>query len=153
MINRRKFLTLAGSGAMAWIGNSIMPAPIKSFASSSQTTHNDAEADLVIKMRSMPGRVPIFSGPKTDVWMYRAEVLKGDPESITNMGDESYLGPIIRVKKGETLLDCRSCGALSRETGEPLYQGSKGQSQMNCPYCGNPVAKQFRFCPFCGKPI
>jgi len=103
MINRRKFLTLAGSGAMALIGNSIMPAPIKSFALSNQTTQTDTEVDLVIKMRSMPGKVPIFSGPKTDVWKYSAEVLKGNPKSITNMGDESYLGPIIRAKKGQRI--------------------------------------------------
>ncbi|MBN1831223.1 MAG: zinc ribbon domain-containing protein [Deltaproteobacteria bacterium] len=61
--------------------------------------------------------------------------------------------PIIRVKKGEPLLECRSCGALTRETGEPLYHAAKGHPGLNCPYCGNPVAKEFRFCPFCGKPV
>ncbi len=61
--------------------------------------------------------------------------------------------PIIRVKKGEPLLNCRSCGALSRESGEPLVQAVKDQSKLNCPYCGNPVSQEFQFCPFCGKPI
>ena len=103
MINRRKFLKLAGSGAITLISSAAIPSQAKSFALSTQTTHTQVEADLIINIRSQPGQVPIFSGPKTNVWKYSAEVLAGDPSSITDMGDESYLGPIIRAKKGQRI--------------------------------------------------
>ena len=103
MINRREFLTLAASGAITMFGSTTFPFRTHSLAYAGQTSQTRGDADLIINMRSRPGQVPIFSGPKTGVWKYSADIIKGDPDSITNMGDESYLGPIIRAKKGQRI--------------------------------------------------
>ena len=61
--------------------------------------------------------------------------------------------PIIRIKKGEPVLECQSCGALYAESEERMVQASKGDPDLNCPYCGNPLKTGFRYCPFCGKAV
>lgn len=103
MINRREFLTLAASGAITMVGSTTLPFIAHPYAYASQTSQSQGDADLIINMASRPGRIPILSGPKTGVWKYSAEIIKGDPGSIINMGDESYLGPIIRAKKGQRI--------------------------------------------------
>ncbi len=44
----------------------------------------------------------IFPGERTNVWNYEAELIKGESENLTNL-DQTYLGPIIKVKKGEKI--------------------------------------------------
>lgn len=61
--------------------------------------------------------------------------------------------PIIRVKKGEPFLECRSCGALTRESSDIIHQAPKEGHGRNCPYCGTPLKTEFQFCPFCGKAV
>jgi endogenous inhibitor of DNA gyrase (YacG/DUF329 family) len=59
--------------------------------------------------------------------------------------------PLFRVKKGSPFLECQSCGSLTRESGEVLYQSHGERPGRNCPHCGKPLEPEFRFCPFCGK--
>ena len=103
MINRRKFLKLAGTGALTVLGSGVVPTTWSPIAIANKSNHADAEPDSIIKINAVPGKVPIFSGPQTNVWMYRGEVLKGDPTAVVNMGDNSYLGPVLRVNKGEKI--------------------------------------------------
>jgi FtsP/CotA-like multicopper oxidase with cupredoxin domain len=49
----------------------------------------------------VPSQVHIFNGPKTKVWSYRGEVLQGNPTSLISLGDDSYLGPILRLYQGQ----------------------------------------------------
>ena len=101
MINRRKFLTLAGTGAVALFGNGLVPPPFNSIAGQGKNSNFNGEPDLIIGMRAAPGKASIFSGPRTNVWKYTAEVIKGDSMSVATIGDESYLGPVLRVTRGQ----------------------------------------------------
>lgn len=101
MINRRKFLKLAGTGALSVIGSGMAPTTWSTIAMADSNEFTDREPDTIIKIIAVPGNVPIFSGPQTGVWMYRGEVLKGDLAAVVNMGENSYLGPVLRVNKGE----------------------------------------------------
>jgi FtsP/CotA-like multicopper oxidase with cupredoxin domain len=56
--------------------------------------------DLEINLQAAPKTVQILTGQPTQVWSYAATLVKGDPTSLSAIPD-SYLGPIIRVKKGQ----------------------------------------------------
>jgi len=103
MINRRKFLKLAGTGALTFLGSGAVPTTWSPIAIANNSNHADREPDSIIKIHAVPGKVPIFSGPETNVWRYRGEVLKGDPATVANMGKNSYLGPVLRLNKGEKI--------------------------------------------------
>ncbi len=56
--------------------------------------------DIEINLKAAPTTVPILPGQTTQVWSYTAQLVKGDPNSLQTIPD-SYLGPIIRVRKGQ----------------------------------------------------
>jgi FtsP/CotA-like multicopper oxidase with cupredoxin domain len=56
--------------------------------------------DLEINLQAVPKTVQILAGQMTQVWSYAATLVKGDPNSLQAIPD-SYLGPIIRVQKGQ----------------------------------------------------
>jgi FtsP/CotA-like multicopper oxidase with cupredoxin domain len=56
--------------------------------------------DIEINLKAAPTTVPILPGQKTQVWSYAATLVKGEPNSLQTIPD-SYLGPIIRVRKGQ----------------------------------------------------
>lgn len=103
MINRRKFLKIAGNGALTVLGTGVIPTTWKPIAIANNDNYADREPDTIIIINAIPGKVPIFSGPQTKVWMYRGKVLKGDPTAVVTMGENSYLGPMLRVKKGQKI--------------------------------------------------
>jgi len=60
--------------------------------------------------------------------------------------------PVIRLKKGNPIVECQSCGHIAHESGEPWVKSAQGPDRQ-CRYCGKPVETSFDFCPYCGKPI
>ena len=56
--------------------------------------------DLEINLTAAPKTVQILARQPTQVWSYAATLVKGDPTSLSAIPD-SYLGPIIRVQKGQ----------------------------------------------------
>lgn len=58
--------------------------------------------DLAVDLTAGPTKLAIFSGTETSVWRYQASVREGNPESVQELSD-SYLGPILRVKKGQRI--------------------------------------------------
>lgn len=56
--------------------------------------------DLEINLKAEPKTIAILPGQSTQVWAYAATLVKGDPKSLQAIPD-SYLGPIIRVRKGQ----------------------------------------------------
>ncbi len=58
--------------------------------------------------------------------------------------------PLFPVKKGKPYLECQSCGAISDESGQMLYQ-ELDTKLGKCPHCGRTVEPSFRYCPFCGS--
>jgi FtsP/CotA-like multicopper oxidase with cupredoxin domain len=56
--------------------------------------------DLELALKATRGQVSILPGAETAVWRYQAELLSGDPASVTVLPG-SYLGPILRVRRGQ----------------------------------------------------
>ncbi len=110
-LNRRKFIQgtsllsglVVGSGIHSLISScsrqsSVSETPQKS----PETTSSKANfiPDVEINLKALPKIVAILPGQMTQVWSYAAELVKGDPASLTAIPD-SYLGPIIRVRQGQ----------------------------------------------------
>jgi FtsP/CotA-like multicopper oxidase with cupredoxin domain len=101
-LDRREVLKLAGYGALGLIANPILP-----FANLSATSQQGAslpetgfQPDLDLSLIAQPEALTIFPGEPTQVWRYHATVHRGDPQRVTHLPG-SYLGPIIRVNRGE----------------------------------------------------
>jgi len=80
--------TLAAGGGML-----AMPATIREALGA-------LEPDVEIVLTATKGEAPILSGRATPVWTYRGKVVKGEAGSMQSIPG-SYLGPIIRVRKGQ----------------------------------------------------
>ncbi|MDF0749719.1 multicopper oxidase family protein [Marinobacter sp. 71-i] len=60
------------------------------------------EYDVELNLRATSDSVPILPGAPSEVWRYRVELLKG-PESTLSENPDSYLGPTIRLRRGQTV--------------------------------------------------
>ncbi len=58
--------------------------------------------DVEIRLRAAPAEAAILPGRPTQVWSYQAEVLKGNSASLEIIPG-SFLGPTIRVRRGQKL--------------------------------------------------
>jgi len=109
---RRDFLRLTGLGAatlltgggLAGLLSGCSPVQGATLPVSDRTggAASTPGAEVDIALKATRGEVSILPGQATRVWTYQAEVSKGDPASVQNLPD-SYLGPIIRVRKGQTV--------------------------------------------------
>ena len=59
---------------------------------------------------------------------------------------------LLPVKRGTPFLECRSCGGVFSETGQPWFEPSQ-EGSLSCPACGRPIDKAYRYCPSCVKPM
>ncbi len=60
--------------------------------------------------------------------------------------------PLFRVKKGEPVLICERCGAVSRADaahGSSPVDGGRSR----CRWCGEPLEERFNYCPNCGREV
>lgn len=98
------------------------------------------EPDLEVNLRAVQAEQSIFPGPKTRVWKYEGEVVRGDKESLQIIRD-SYLGPIFRVKKGqwvrvnlinnveeETIIHWHGLHLSEEMDGHPMYVIQPGET-------------------------
>jgi len=117
-MDRRQFLKGAGLLGLALAGGSALStlsactyAPLSTAAAAPSATApvalkptqgaaTTAAADLEIALKAARGQVAILPGAETAVWRYQAELLSGDPASVTVLPG-SYLGPILRVRQGQ----------------------------------------------------
>ena len=102
MLNRRQFFQRTGAGALSLMSGGLGSLLAPPFVSAKGKTGNDFDPDLEISMISYRTQIPIFPGSPTRVWSYKGQVLKGDQARLINI-DSSYLGPIIRVNRGEKI--------------------------------------------------
>ena len=98
-INRRHFLGLTGRFAvLAGVGSGTPTSTL--FAAAAAPSGRQGPApDVEIALRATQGRAVVLPGQQTQVWSYASELLKGNPSSLQAMPG-SYLGPIIRIRKG-----------------------------------------------------
>ncbi len=60
------------------------------------------EYDVELSLRATPDSVPILPGGSSEVWRYKAKLLKG-PEDTVSENADSYLGPTIRLRRNQTV--------------------------------------------------
>ena len=60
----------------------------------------DAGIEIHIELRAVQEHVALRPGATTRVWRYRSKVLRGDASTL-EASDATYLGPIIRVRRGQ----------------------------------------------------
>jgi len=103
-LNRRQFLKAASIGTVGLMTGAVGELQDHtSFAAAlPRKPAATFEPDLDIALTATPDEVPIFPGSATQVWRYKAEVVKGEPKRLTVIPG-SYLGPIIRANKGDKL--------------------------------------------------
>ncbi len=56
--------------------------------------------DVDLRLRAGPGTAPILPGARSEVWRYTSELQEGPKDTLSPM-DESYLGPVIRLRRGQ----------------------------------------------------
>ncbi|MCF7986403.1 MAG: multicopper oxidase domain-containing protein [Methylovulum sp.] len=102
--SRRRFLTQSSLGFLALSGmpgllnamEGMQAMPKLPPRKASPNFKPDVEIDLFCKQE----RVPILVGQQTTVLQYSAKLLQGPKHTITDIPG-SYLGPIIRLEKGQ----------------------------------------------------
>src|SRR6056297_2127349 len=71
-------------------------------------------ADVDIELSAVPSQVQLLPGSKTEVYTYQSELLKGDQANLNKL-DDSFLGPIMKLKKGQKVRS-RFINQLPRES-------------------------------------
>jgi len=100
MINRRQFLKATGAGASALVAGGITSLVEAAGTGAATKSAENFNPDLDIALKATPAEIPILPGNPTNVWSYRAQLVKGDPASLVHL-ERSYLGPIIRARTGQ----------------------------------------------------
>jgi FtsP/CotA-like multicopper oxidase with cupredoxin domain len=98
--DRRQFLKLAGYGTLGLVAGGLWPG-FNRFAAG-QNTESEFIPDLDITLSARPDEITILPGDPTQVWRYHAVVNKGHNARVVEMPG-SYLGPIIKVRRGEKI--------------------------------------------------
>ena len=114
-LTRRQFLHLSGLGLgglavtslLSACGVSLEPetiAPLGSTAApASGLATPPSTGELVeISLRAARASYDILPGGATRVWQYQGSLLQGPPSSLQTLPD-SYLGPILRLRRGQML--------------------------------------------------
>ena len=110
-ISRREFFRLAGWGALALAasggagsflaGCSASPGrEDRGYPPAVAATGLLEQADLEIALQATPVEVNLFPDRATRLWTYEGQVLSGGSNALQPLPG-SYLGPILRVKKGQ----------------------------------------------------
>ena len=102
MMNRRQFLHLAAGGAAGLVTGGL--GSLVNLQPAAARTKPDPKfvPDLDIALKATPGEVHILPGNPTSVWHYQGQLLKGDRANLIHL-ERSYLGPIIRVHRGQKI--------------------------------------------------
>ncbi len=105
-VHRRTVLqALAGTGVLLTLSPGLLltgcDGGVKAVESETLGLDSD-EYDVELNLHAMPDSVPILPGAPSEVWRYRAELLKG-PKNTVSENPDSYLGPTIRLRHGQTV--------------------------------------------------
>lgn len=93
---RRQFLRMTGIAATGF----LFPANPIVAGISSLRLDPAFSPDVDIVLQASPREVSLLPGASTRVWSYRGKLLKGFPGTLEHLSG-SYVGPIIRVRKGQ----------------------------------------------------
>jgi len=101
-LDRRKFIKLGSTGAAVLLSWPFLNACEGLSSKKNESSDPNFEPDLDIDLTAKESQVPFFQGSSTNVWMFEAKLNTGDPNAVQHL-DGSYLGPILRVQKGQKL--------------------------------------------------
>lgn len=110
-MDRRHFIGLVGLGSVAGVGALVTSklSNARKWGDKDPRVHKilshaagKFEPVVEIALKAVAANVSLQPGPPTQVWRYEGKVLRGDPASLQTM-DNTYLGPIIRVHRGQKL--------------------------------------------------
>lgn len=139
---RRDFLKLAcmGVSGSAIAGLSGCGANPMSSENVQPPLSNDFVPDAELQLTAKPADIQILPGPSTRVWKYDGVVLKGDSAVLQTIPN-SYLGPIIRARRGmklrihlnnalpeATIVHWHGLHVPAEMDGHPRYAIPKGKS-------------------------
>ncbi len=103
-IKRREFIYYSGLGAISFVA-----LPFVSACASKSGKHlvagdisEDFEPDIDFELTAVEKNISMISGKNTRVWMFESKLIKGDSDTLQII-NESYLGPVIRVRKGQKI--------------------------------------------------
>lgn len=141
--SRRRFLTQSSLGLLAFSG---MPALLNAMEGMQampkmppRKASPNFKPDVEIELLCQSAAVPILVGRQTKVLQYRAKLLQGPKDAVTDIPG-SYLGPIIRLQKGQkvrihlhnglsepTVTHWHGLHVPAEMDGHPLYAIDPGQ--------------------------
>ncbi|WP_395138083.1 multicopper oxidase family protein [Armatimonas sp.] len=104
-MDRRYFLGLAGLGSVIGVGGLLASKSSvgqKSGEKALGVTGSSAPSVVEIALKATEAEVSIYRGRPTQVWQFQGTLLKGEP-SCLQASEGSYLGPTIRVRRGQKL--------------------------------------------------
>ncbi|WP_028671975.1 multicopper oxidase family protein [Saccharospirillum impatiens] len=101
---RRNFLKSAGSVATF----ALLPSAVLLSGCQEDTTKttpeesglDDGPFDVELTLFARPDVAAILSGSASEVWRYTAKLIKGPADTLTH-SDDSYIGPLIRLRRGQ----------------------------------------------------
>jgi blue copper oxidase len=142
--NRRQFLKAVGVGTIGAMSGAVGPfmGRVSNAAAQTKQTGAGFEPDVDVAFTATPDEVSIFPGSPTQVWRYKADVIKGDATGLITIPG-SYLGPIIKANKGDkvrirfsnqipqnTIIHWHGLHVPAAMDGHPRYVIPKGQSYL-----------------------
>ncbi|NOY57943.1 MAG: multicopper oxidase domain-containing protein [Calditrichaeota bacterium] len=99
-INRRRFLQSSLIGSAALLGGSSLFLSARCDGREQKPASSDFAADIEIELTAASDEISILPGQKTQVWRYRARVLKGSGDVVQNLED-TFTGPVFRLQRGQ----------------------------------------------------
>ncbi|MCM4158149.1 multicopper oxidase domain-containing protein [Gramella sp. AN32] len=101
--DRRNFIKLGCAGASMLIAWPLFQSCANEKNNSDPLKMNpNFQPDLDIKLIAREIEIGLFEGEKTQCWAFGSELIKGNPDSLRQIPN-SYLGPIIKVRKGQKI--------------------------------------------------
>lgn len=103
-MQRKEFIKLSGTGILVTALSPTLASCLfksqKKGVQGAGKLNPDFNPDVEIRLTSVPADIQLFSGAMTQVHTYHSELLKGNDSSLETL-QNSYLGPIIKVKQGQ----------------------------------------------------
>jgi blue copper oxidase len=98
-MDRRKFLqsALGGTAVLGSTGAGILFGSCEQQQSQANT---EFIPDVELVLTAAPDQVVLRPGRATPVWRFKGQLTKGPPETLQTLAD-SYLGPVIRFRRGQ----------------------------------------------------
>jgi FtsP/CotA-like multicopper oxidase with cupredoxin domain len=102
-IERRKFIKLGGAAAVLTLSWPLLSSCTEGVTDKKPLKANpDFNPDIEIELVAKENKLSFFPDRTTDFWSFESKLIKGGRSALQKM-ENSYIGPIIRVRKGQKI--------------------------------------------------